>query len=59
MAEIGDFHIAEDITQETFLQVYRKLATLKDPISFRDGSMSLPTAAVWHGSARNRSKRNP
>ena len=32
--KIGDFHIAEDITQETFLQVYRKLATLKDPGQF-------------------------
>ena len=32
--KIGDFHIAEDITQETFLQVYRKLATLKDPNQF-------------------------
>ena len=30
----GDFHIAEDITQETFLQVYRKLPTLKDPSQF-------------------------
>ncbi|MDE0637327.1 MAG: RNA polymerase sigma factor [Candidatus Poribacteria bacterium] len=32
--KIGDFHIAEDITQETFLQVYRKLPTLKDPKRF-------------------------
>ena len=32
--KIGDFHIAEDITQEIFLQVYRKLATLKDPSQF-------------------------
>ena len=32
--KIGDFHIAEDITQEAFLQVYRKLATLKDPNQF-------------------------
>ena len=32
--KIGDFHIAEDITQETFLQVYRKLAKLKDPSQF-------------------------
>lgn len=30
----GDFHIAEDLTQETFLQVYRKLAMLKDPNQF-------------------------
>ena len=28
--KIGDFHIAEDITQETFLKVYKHLATLKD-----------------------------
>ena len=32
--KIGDFHIAEDITQETFLQVYRNLARLKDPSQF-------------------------
>ncbi|MDD9973024.1 MAG: RNA polymerase sigma factor [Candidatus Poribacteria bacterium] len=32
--KIGDFHIAEDITQATFLQVYRKLATLKNPSQF-------------------------
>jgi len=32
--KIGDFHIAEDITQETFLQVYRKLPMLKDPNQF-------------------------
>ena len=27
--KIGDFHIAEDITQDTFLQAYKKLSTLK------------------------------
>ena len=32
--KIGDFHIAEDITQETFLLVYRNLAKLKDPSQF-------------------------
>ena len=32
--KIGDFHIAEDITQETFLRVYQKLSTLKDPNQF-------------------------
>ena len=31
---VGDFHIAEEITQDTFLQVYRKLETLKDPYRF-------------------------
>ena len=29
-----DFQIAEDITQETFLQVYQKLETLEDPTLF-------------------------
>ena len=32
--KIGDFHIAEDITQETFLQIYRKLPTLRCPRQF-------------------------
>ena len=32
--KIGDFHIAEDITQEIFLQVYQKLETLEDPTRF-------------------------
>ena len=30
----GDFHIAEDIVQETFLQVYQRLETLEDPTLF-------------------------
>ena len=32
--KIGDFHYAEEITQDAFLQVYRKLPTLKDPHKF-------------------------
>ena len=32
--KIGDFHIAEDITQETFLKVYKELATLREPDRF-------------------------
>ena len=31
---VGDFHFAEEITQDTFLRVYRKLPTLKDPSQF-------------------------
>ncbi|MYB64921.1 hypothetical protein F4X73_09545, partial [Candidatus Poribacteria bacterium] len=26
--KVGDFHIAEEITQDTFLKVYQKLSTL-------------------------------
>ena len=32
--KVGDFHVAEEITQDTFLQVYKKLMTLKDPRRF-------------------------
>lgn len=32
--KVGDFHTAEEITQDTFLKVYTKLGTLKDPQRF-------------------------
>ena len=32
--KVGDFHTAEEITQDTFLRVYKKLGTLKDPHRF-------------------------
>ena len=32
--KIGDFHTAEEITQDTFLKAYQELATLKKPQSF-------------------------
>ena len=32
--KIGDFHYAEEITQDTFLQVYKKLPTLRNPHQF-------------------------
>ena len=32
--KIGDFHIAEEITQDTFLKVYQKLPTLRNPHHF-------------------------
>ena len=34
LQKIGDFQIAEDIVQETFLQVYQRLETLEDPKLF-------------------------
>ena len=33
--KIGDFHIAEEITQDVFLKVYKKLSTLKPSDNFR------------------------
>ena len=32
--KIGDFHYAEEITQDTFLRAYRKLSTLRNPSQF-------------------------
>ena len=32
--KIGDFHIAEDITQDTFLKAHQRLSTLKKPQRF-------------------------
>ena len=32
--KLGDFHIAEEITQDTFLKAYQRLATLKKPQRF-------------------------
>ena len=32
--KIGDFHHAEEITQDTFLQAYKKLSTLNNPNQF-------------------------
>ena len=34
LRKIGDFQIAEDITQETFLRIYQKLDTLSHPTQF-------------------------
>ena len=32
--KIGDFHVAEELTQDIFLKVYKKLSTLKPPEHF-------------------------
>ena len=32
--KLGDFHYAEEITQDTFLRAYENLSTLKDPNQF-------------------------
>ena len=32
--KVGDFHFAEEITQDAFLRAYRHLSTLKDPTQF-------------------------
>ena len=37
--KIGDFHIAEELTQDVFLKVYKRLSTLNAPTIFPAGSM--------------------
>ena len=50
--KIGDFHIAEEITQDTFLQAYKKLGSLKIRTSLPDGSTSLQIGVAKHGFER-------
>ena len=47
--KIGDFHIAEDITQDVFLIVYQRLHTLKDPNLFSGWLYVITTrlCATW------------
>ena len=50
LRKIGDFHIAEDITQETFLRVYQNLETLNDPIQFSKWLYAIVNhlCIAWH-----------
>ena len=52
--KIGDFHIAEDITQETFLKAYQKLSTLKEPQSFASWLYVIVAnhCSTWHRKKR-------
>ncbi len=46
---IGDVHVAGDITQDTFLKVYRNLANLEDPRRFKGWLCSIvrTTCVDW------------
>ena len=54
--KIGDFHIAEEITQDVFLKVYKKLSTLKPSDNFTGW---LYVIATRHCISRLRKKRHP
>ena len=54
--KIGDFHIAEEITQDVFLKVYKKLSTLKPPEQFPGWLYVITTR---HCIAWLRKKRQP
>ncbi|RKU06860.1 hypothetical protein C6503_25210 [Candidatus Poribacteria bacterium] len=48
--KIGDFHIAEEITQDTFLQAYKKLSMLRNPNQFAGWLYVIATNLCnrWH-----------
>ena len=48
--KIGDFHIAEEITQDVFLKVYERLSTLKHPEHFPGWLYVIATrhCNTWH-----------
>ncbi len=48
--KIGDFHTAEEITQDTFLQAYQKLSTLKDWRRFPGWLYTIASrfCLMWH-----------
>ena len=57
--KMGDFQTAEDITQETFLRVYQKLATLNDPAKFSAWLYAIVNhlCIAWH--RKNRLQTEP
>ncbi|MCE2412554.1 RNA polymerase sigma factor [Candidatus Poribacteria bacterium] len=59
LKKIGDFHIAEDITQETFLRVYQHLETLNDPTQFSRWLYQIANhlCIAWH--RKNRLQTQP
>ena len=52
--KIGDFHTAEDITQDTFLRVYQRLHTLKDHSHFSGWLYVITTNLCANWLSRNR-----
>ena len=56
--KIGDFHVAEEITQDTFLIVYKRLYTLKDPRQFASWLYVIATrrCLAWLRKKRIRTK---
>lgn len=56
--KIGDFHIAEEITQDTFIQVYKKLETLEDPNRFEGWLYVIANRRCINWIKRNKGKKN-
>lgn len=57
--KIGDFHTAEDITQDVFLNIYQRLHTLKDPKLFSGWMYVITTRLCATWIRKNRIKTQP
>ena len=54
--KIGDFQIAEEITQDTFIQAYKKLGTLEDPNRFNGWLYVIANRLCINWIQRNKAK---
>ncbi len=59
MAENRRFHIAEEITQDTFLKVYERLHTLKDPNQFSGWLYVIATRRCYAWFRKKRIRTQP
>ncbi len=52
--KIGDFHTAEELTQDAFLQAYQKLSTLRNPTLFASWLYVIASRCclMWHRKRR-------
>ena len=57
--KIGDFQIAEEITQDTFLKVYQRLHTLKDPNQFSGWLYVIATRRCYAWLRKKRIRTDP
>lgn len=51
---VGDSHLAENILQEVFLRIYRKLHWLREPAVFRSWAYQIATRETFHQLKRER-----
>ena len=54
--KIGDFQIAEELTQDTFIQVYKRLGTLQDPHRFEGWLYVIANRRCINWIKRNKAK---
>ena len=58
LRKTGDFHIAEDMTQETFFEAYQNLENLRDPLKFSAWLFGIANhlCIAWFRKNRSRSE---